>query len=106
MIRRPPRSTLFPYTTLFRSSTGSGVDRVHPRPEAGRVHGVPAGVRAGGSAVDAARRAGLRRLHAAAPPPARQGPRPESRQPGNVGGGPRLEIHVVPPVPPVAEHHL
>src|SRR5438445_2109456 len=22
MIRRPPRSTLFPYTTLFRSSTG------------------------------------------------------------------------------------
>src|SRR3712207_8227955 len=27
MIRRPPRSTLFPYTTLFRSpSTGKGVD--------------------------------------------------------------------------------
>jgi len=30
MIRRPPRSTLFPYTTLFRSSSfrpeGSGVD--------------------------------------------------------------------------------
>src|SRR2546421_6332956 len=24
MIRRPPRSTLFPYTTLFRSWTGSG----------------------------------------------------------------------------------
>src|SRR5438309_5284728 len=24
MIRRPPRSTLFPYTTLFRSSTGVG----------------------------------------------------------------------------------
>src|SRR3712207_8580517 len=23
MIRRPPRSTLFPYTTLFRSGTGS-----------------------------------------------------------------------------------
>jgi len=22
MIRRPPRSTLFPYTTLFRSSAG------------------------------------------------------------------------------------
>src|SRR2546422_3406291 len=35
MIRRPPRSTLFPYTTLFRSSPrpsprkrGEGVDRV------------------------------------------------------------------------------
>src|SRR3712207_8777249 len=24
MIRRPPRSTLFPYTTLFRSYTGGG----------------------------------------------------------------------------------
>src|SRR3712207_7583821 len=24
MIRRPPRSTLFPYTTLFRSSAGRG----------------------------------------------------------------------------------
>src|SRR5258707_11948490 len=24
MIRRPPRSTLFPYTTLFRSPTGNG----------------------------------------------------------------------------------
>src|SRR5256885_10878371 len=28
MIRRPPRSTLFPYTTLFRSSTRSGSARV------------------------------------------------------------------------------
>src|SRR5258708_1026391 len=26
MIRRPPRSTLFPYTTLFRSMKGSGKD--------------------------------------------------------------------------------
>src|SRR3712207_7157919 len=25
MIRRPPRSTLFPYTTLFRSDTGTGM---------------------------------------------------------------------------------
>src|SRR2546422_7210935 len=25
MIRRPPRSTLFPYTTLFRSHTRAGV---------------------------------------------------------------------------------
>src|SRR3712207_6208015 len=30
MIRRPPRSTLFPYTTLFRSTTGVGWD--HPTP--------------------------------------------------------------------------
>src|SRR3989454_5136996 len=27
MIRRPPRSTLFPYTTLFRSRVGKPVDR-------------------------------------------------------------------------------
>src|SRR3712207_7577413 len=25
MIRRPPRSTLFPYTTLFRSESGVGI---------------------------------------------------------------------------------
>src|SRR2546427_9433022 len=33
MIRRPPRSTLFPYTTLFRSlgisTMGKGADAVH-----------------------------------------------------------------------------
>src|SRR3712207_7869180 len=27
MIRRPPRSTLFPYTTLFRSWTGTRIAR-------------------------------------------------------------------------------
>src|SRR2546430_4213057 len=27
MIRRPPRSTLFPYTTLFRSRRGAGARR-------------------------------------------------------------------------------
>src|SRR3712207_8524799 len=31
MIRRPPRSTLFPYTTLFRSRSGSRRRR-EPRP--------------------------------------------------------------------------
>src|SRR2546430_6907930 len=45
MIRRPPRSTLFPYTTLFRSRAGPasrdrqrrGLPRAHVR---GRVPGV------------------------------------------------------------------
>src|SRR5688572_32581950 len=37
MIRRPPRSTLFPYTTLFRSDTDAG-SRV--RLEIRHVHGV------------------------------------------------------------------
>src|SRR3712207_4954221 len=32
MIRRPPRSTLFPYTTLFRSVTGSDEEAVGRRP--------------------------------------------------------------------------
>src|SRR2546426_5162978 len=34
MIRRPPRSTLFPYTTLFRSSCGTAW--CGPRPPPGR----------------------------------------------------------------------
>src|SRR3712207_7368103 len=29
MIRRPPRSTLFPYTTLFRSDDGQSLDARH-----------------------------------------------------------------------------
>src|SRR2546426_7019834 len=29
MIRRPPRSTLFPYTTLFRSARGRGRRQPH-----------------------------------------------------------------------------
>src|SRR3712207_8725245 len=66
MIRRPPRSTLFPYTTLFRSGQpppagpgrrGRGVERDHRHPEApedagdhrgdrdDRRHGVPEGDR-------------------------------------------------------------
>src|SRR5256885_5533304 len=31
MIRRPPRSTLFPYTTLFRSDYGDRQNRKHAR---------------------------------------------------------------------------
>src|SRR5690242_20840165 len=30
MIRRPPRSTLFPYTTLFRSNRAFQLDRERP----------------------------------------------------------------------------
>src|SRR3712207_7472792 len=41
MIRRPPRSTLFPYTTLFRSRLGPhGPDRRAERP-AGAARGGP-----------------------------------------------------------------
>src|SRR5688572_32332389 len=41
MIRRPPRPTLFPYTTLFRSASGR-VPRRASRPELGEVDRVPA----------------------------------------------------------------
>src|SRR3712207_8857399 len=37
MIRRPPRSTLFPYTTLFRSAVGTAHGR--PKAESPGSHG-------------------------------------------------------------------
>src|SRR3712207_6998553 len=41
MIRRPPRSTLFPYTTLFRSRAGTVDDDAHVLElAAGQVAGV------------------------------------------------------------------
>src|SRR2546427_10139056 len=50
MIRRPPRSTLFPYTTLFRSGRRA-----------------PAGRRAGPSRLDAHRAVVVHRQHERAP---------------------------------------
>src|SRR5688572_31836916 len=61
MIRRPPRSTLFPYTTLFRSLGGLGTRRaVQQRPQrqgqvgnrAAAAVGRPAGQRILGRFVD------------------------------------------------------
>src|SRR2546430_5803339 len=37
MIRRPPRSTLFPYTTLFRSQTATTTTATHGRNSATRA---------------------------------------------------------------------
>src|SRR2546427_4825815 len=51
MIRRPPRSTLFPYTTLFRSDLAAGV----------------ASLRAGGGAAPLLRLMLLRRLGSSLP---------------------------------------
>src|SRR3712207_8055161 len=49
MIRRPPRSTLFPYTTLFRSPAGPVTRGRSPRPSPsaarGRHGGNPAAAR-------------------------------------------------------------
>src|SRR3712207_7769619 len=47
MIRRPPRSTLFPYTTLFRSLGGGEHGRAPPRCGHARRH---RGARRGGRA--------------------------------------------------------
>src|SRR3712207_8274266 len=44
MIRRPPRSTLFPYTTLFRSAAEPG----RPHPAGGRGRAARVGVQRGG----------------------------------------------------------
>src|SRR3712207_7739774 len=58
MIRRPPRSTLFPYTTLFRSRPAWRV-RVHrggPLPGPGRDTALGAGPAAGRAGRDTAGR--------------------------------------------------
>src|SRR5256885_7406515 len=81
MIRRPPRSTLFPYTTLFRSE-GKGQPQVQEdRPGLPRLalwqgtHSAAAKARRQGRLrPDAAARDGARRgaeVHLAADPPAR-----------------------------------
>src|SRR3712207_8827255 len=67
MIRRPPRSTLFPYTTLFRSELDA-VDRVQHGGVAGVVgdlDGDEVRVR-GGAGVAAAERVGRRSVAAVA----------------------------------------
>src|SRR5256886_10450457 len=39
MIRRPPRSTLFPYTTLFRSEADGGAEGPHAEDDADGQYG-------------------------------------------------------------------
>src|SRR2546426_5267841 len=66
MIRRPPRSTLFPYTTLFRSQGDShGGERLQGHRVGGNQHRVLGESSGGGgeaSREDAARPAGGRDL--------------------------------------------
>src|SRR2546429_8241531 len=57
MIRRPPRSTLFPYTTLFRSSR-SGFAGDSGDEGRGAASGIPPGGRRVDSHVPDARKAG------------------------------------------------
>src|SRR3712207_8786491 len=66
MIRRPPRSTLFPYTTLFRSDTPPRLREGHAPPRIGSrpVHGRDVLLGRRGSRVDGG---GLSSLRADAP---------------------------------------
>src|SRR3989475_7015612 len=90
MIRRPPRSTLFPYTTLFRSeeparalhaALGGVVADVEVRRRRVRAHG--ALVRQPGLRAD---------RHPLLPPPARQrGRRPAPRRDRATAGGARAD---------------
>src|SRR5262245_63125759 len=54
MPRRPPRSTLFPYTTLFRSGSkgGSSPSPHHRRRRPSRVPGPGSSIEAGSSGED------------------------------------------------------
>src|SRR5574341_2553086 len=60
MIRRPPRSTLFPYTTLFRSSGGTERTPLEDRAAVGVIGGGPAGSLFAYFLLSFARRVGLR----------------------------------------------
>src|SRR2546430_14887226 len=96
MIRRPPRSTLFPYTTLFRSTRA-------PKPGVRRiVRDVVVGERRDGALRHGAQRdsgrpacQGLRRgPETKTPPPPREpppplqgGPRKKNTPPAPAGGG-------------------
>src|SRR5687767_15311318 len=60
MTRRPPRSTLFPYTTLFRSRSGAELQPPWLGTVARRRRGVP--VRGVGGGVLRSARAGARPL--------------------------------------------
>src|SRR3712207_7118343 len=60
MIRRPPRSTLFPYTTLFRSVAGGPVGRADVQHAVDQLH-VDARVRAADGAELVGERLGVGR---------------------------------------------
>src|SRR5438034_8717345 len=87
MIRRPPRSTLFPYTTLFRSGgtgRGRGDDAHRRRVAAGPLGGTTAGAvapRQGRLGCGAARPAALSQRAPDSPRGSRGG--------GGAGGAPR-----------------
>src|SRR3712207_7114291 len=81
MIRRPPRSTLFPYTTLFRS---------HPQH---RNRDDVGGEMGGGRKHQSRRHGGERRPVEQSPPGGRRTRRPRQRLDRGGGHGQRSEEH-------------
>src|SRR5256886_14123785 len=80
MIRRPPRSTLFPYTTLFRSRHGRVGGRTIPVASDVRPGRVSGGKR--GQSRDRRGRGGGHEKDLPAPPPGRIGPSKNGGAPG------------------------
>src|SRR3989475_10786247 len=110
MIRRPPRSTLFPYTTLFRSYRG----RARPHRAAGRAVGAGGPGRLsgrwdrGGQATGRARRCSRRDVRAARNvqkqhllPGARHKYSGSPGEPGHHGAGPRRDAPIPLPMDPL-----
>src|SRR2546427_12401505 len=86
MIRRPPRSTLFPYTTLFRSRIGDGAEVAHVAAREDEVH--DAALLAGGVVERNIHGPRHARLHQ--PQPALEGiGRQDDRDPGEPHRGDR-----------------
>src|SRR3989442_3791537 len=109
MIRRPPRSTLFPYTTLFRSRRArAGRDvppgpRVHRRDPRERPGGLlPAGDRIRFLGPGRGRAAGVRLRGEVGVGPTRSAARDLPMPPTRAGGGVALER--APTAPPVPTH--
>src|SRR3712207_8102652 len=93
MIRRPPRSTLFPYTTLFRSAESTSATAAEAamrtletilRADLVRLVACPSAWRTGGSLC---RRRVVRHVGNPRPPPDRKSPRLNTKQPNKSDGG-------------------
>src|SRR2546429_8769101 len=106
MIRRPPRSTLFPYTTLFRSHVRSGLRPVGHEPDGVPPHESPPVRRERGGPLSRFATSAREGDDAGGPPPpSRRGRRrPLSSPPspprgnGRPGvGAPRPALRALPP---------
>src|SRR6266496_2822015 len=107
MIRRPPRSTLFPYTTLFRSPAPLPVARHRRRLRPGRVRAPPRAAPRAGRSVRQRGRAPRRRARAPRPRRRSSAPRAARARGGAVTGAlvaalAALALGAPPTVPPPA----